>query len=361
MTIRALINRGYVDGPSAEPREPERELSIGFALDSGYLLPFKVMLASMARVGTLLDCPVVVYTDDERLLQDPVVQMVADKSVLVSGTRRDILYDLARHHVKRQGDRRDWNRGTFLKWAIFEPQPTPNLLFLDVDMIVLHPLEGVSSLGAGASLLTAPQFQPSLWDAGPEEAHDTLRALVAGTAFPGKHAWRINSGMMLVRKEFLDNAFFNAVTAFAKSRREIHEQAHFSEYFRSHPGHQMVGASFNFQVPWLSVLTTRRQEELLKSVKILHFAGNKKPWNQALPSTSRDAGHFWHEAAKVGAAFVTVPPPNADLAKDTKVKARCGFVARPGRRVHKRPKRRRSLAKRVLSRLRVWLSEILGR
>ncbi len=48
-------------------RETERT-ALAFALDSAYLMPFKAMVFSMARTGTMLDSPLYVLSDTRRSL-----------------------------------------------------------------------------------------------------------------------------------------------------------------------------------------------------------------------------------------------------------------------------------------------------
>ena len=123
-------------------RETERT-ALAFALDSAYLMPFKAMVFSMARTGTMLDSPLYVLSDDPSLFDDGVVKLVADKVVLIEGELRDHLYNLAAHNVGRP-ERATWNRGTCLKWAVFDDY--------DVEQVLLprrrHAVFGTSPAAA---------------------------------------------------------------------------------------------------------------------------------------------------------------------------------------------------------------------
>lgn len=292
MSIQALKAKGLIDINTSSASGSESDVTLAFALDSGYLECFKVMLASMAKNGVLCNCPIAVYSDDEAIFQDPVVKAVTDKPVLLSGKRKEVIYSLAKNNVKRQ-ERADWNRGTFLKWCVFEPQDTNRLLFLDVDMLVLRPLDALLDLFPSTSLVTAPQFQQSLRE-GDIDAN-LMRMLTGG--FERKHQRRINSGMMLVNSDFLSNEFFNEITTFAGERLSIHEQGHLSEFFYSRTNKlSMVPSAYNFQESYLRLLNSDTYDRVLDQIAILHYAGNTKPWKPEYKDLlSYRSMRLWHD------------------------------------------------------------------
>jgi len=291
MSIRVLGDKGLVDLPQKKPEEAP-SVTIAFALDKGYLECFKVMLYSMAYSKTLLDAPIAVYTDDAELLQDPLVQAVVDKPVLIDGERRAVIYDLAKNNVQRP-ERAQWNKGTFLKWCVFEEQDTEQLLFLDVDMLCLQPLEPLLSIDPSSKILTSPQFQSHL-KAAESDVHGNLKKMLAGD-FDAKHSRRINSGVMTVRKELLSNAFFEEITRYAGNSMSLHEQGHMSDFFIENPGMlKMVPAKYNFQEHYLNALNCQEQDELTSEIAVLHYAGPNKPWVVPPAKSKRTPLMLWH-------------------------------------------------------------------
>lgn len=292
MSIQTLKAKGLIDVKASSASGFDSDVTLAFALDSGYLECFKVMLASMAKNGVLCNSPIAVYSDDEALFQDPVVKAVTDKPVLLSDKRKEVIYSLAKNNVKRQ-ERADWNRGTFLKWCVFEPQDTPRLLFLDVDMLALNPLDNMLKMFPTTSLVTAPQFQLSLREG---NIDSNLTQMLAGE-FDSKHKRRINSGMMLVNSELLSNEFFDDVTAFAGSRVSIHEQGQLSEFFYDKKNMlDMVPSAYNFQESYLRLLSSDTYESVLDQIAILHYAGNAKPWKpEHKDLQSYRSMRLWHD------------------------------------------------------------------
>lgn len=293
MSIENLKSSGLLDFEVPDSQTRNTNTTIAFALDAGYLEYFKVMLVSMAHTGTLINCPIALYTDDANVFDDPIVKLTVDKKRLIPKSRQEIIYDLAKNNVQRP-ERGNWNKGTFLKWSVFEKQETDQLLFLDVDMICLQKLEGLFSIMPDKNLLTSPQFQLYLKKEKKDQAPKILENLSDGK-FDKAHAWRINSGLMLIRRNFLSNDFFNEITNFAKSRVDFHEQAHLSSFFKEKKElHGMISSKYNFQENYLKLLSVEMQVEMAKKIAVLHYAGGEKPWSLTPNLKNRYTSLLWH-------------------------------------------------------------------
>ncbi len=298
MSIRSLERARLLEiTGAAEPTTPS--VTIAFALDKEYLEYFKVMLQSMAMRNTLPDCPIAVYSDDPDVFDDPVVRITADKLCLMSGEKKNLIYDLARNNVKRS-ERSKWNKGTFLKWSVFEPQETDRLLFLDVDMLCIGKLEPLLDLKLEAPFVCCPQFQKTIKENengpfGSDVIAKSLRDMLDGE-FQGRHTWRINSGMMLIGKPLLSHDFFQDLTEYAKTRVAFHEQEHLSNFFRDNPDLRiMVSSAYNFQEMYLDKVSAIDQNEILARVTVLHYAGGAKPWNINPAKMDRPSLSLWHK------------------------------------------------------------------
>lgn len=295
MSLRELARKRGIDLP--ETRPVKRTTTIAFALDAGYLEPFKVMIMSMIKSGTMLDCPISIYSDDDKVFLDPVIKDLVDKPRLIEGDLREKLYALARDNVKRP-ERSGWNRGTFLKWAVFEEQGTEQLLFLDVDMLCLKPLEPLLDTQAGETFLCCPQFQASIRKDDDRirrssEIFSTLEEMLEGR-YRGAHKQRVNSGMMLLRGRFISSDFGKEIISFARERMALHEQGHLSDYFRNSAERVMLPVSFNFQEGFLDRLSPDQIEEVVRRISILHFAGRVKPWTHKPSVNDRSSLSIWH-------------------------------------------------------------------
>lgn len=295
MSLRALAETCGLSCPAGSG---ETGTGLAFAFDSGYLEPFKTMLFSLYLHGSYLDAPITVYSDDAEIFEHPFVRAVVDRPRPLSGARLETLYRLSRDNVKR-AERAAWNKGTFLKWAVFEEQPTQKVLFLDADMIALQDIEPILAEEGRASFNCCPQFQKSLRvsDEGarsPDETGELLDELIKGRHFGG-HRSRVNSGVMLLSGEMCSTGFFDEMTGYASQSVELHEQGFFSAYLRTRPGlGRFMPAGLNFQEAYLRNLPWPEQSKLMSRIAILHYAGGGKPWQISPSEGARPSVSLWH-------------------------------------------------------------------
>ncbi len=310
MSIATLVRDGLLPEPTpvepqavepsaAAPAAASPSTALAFAFDAGYRLPFKVMLASLTKTGTLVDLPIFVYSTDATLLDDPFVRSATDRFFLVSGALAETLEYLARERVRRP-ERADWNRGTFLKWSIFQPAGVDQVLFLDADMIALGPVEPLLVRAPDAQLVGGPQFPRSLArdDAGPVPAAvlaDRLEGLVTGTApLPN----RLNSGVMVVRRPLLEDDVRRALVDHAGRVVCVNEQSHLTAFFAKRPGSlALVEPAWNFHESYLKRLPQPVAEGILSHVRILHYPGAQKPWLDLDRPPRRRSMALWREMA----------------------------------------------------------------
>jgi len=296
MSIYSLHEKGLLDVKETGNATVSPDLTLAFAFDRGYAECFKVMLASMAEHGVLCRNPIVIYTDDEQLANDPIVAMAADRISVLAGDRKSMLYTLAKDNVKRP-ERANWNRGTFLKWCIFEKQETSKLLFLDVDMLTLGSLKGLLDAYPNTPLVTCPQFQQSIRT---ENTDAQLKSMLEGN-FDNKHKNRINSGVMLVNSELLNHEFFNEITQFASERISIHEQGLLSEYFTKNRNMLgMASSRYNYQDSYLRMASESVYTDILANISVIHYAGSVKPWmDTSKPVETMPSISIWQQYKKL--------------------------------------------------------------
>ena len=302
MTLRNALKAGAHERPRRETTAAiSKSTALAFAFDAEYLLPFRIMAYSMIRRGTLVDCPVYVYSDDEAVLRDPFVKQIADKIRLIEGRELSELVDVAENHIKRP-ERAKWNRGTCLKWAVFDEADVDQVLFLDVDMLVLRSLEGFLRLYPDADLVCCPQFQRSMMPApdNPQARTLALEHLRQMIARGGAITRRINSGVMLVRKRLLSREFRSRLIDFARGGQDINEQSHLTNFMRATrgkvgPNYELASSSYNFQENYLESVDRVDALSLLQQVRILHYAGQPKPWRPKAIKNGRFSLQLWSQ------------------------------------------------------------------
>lgn len=300
MSIATLVRDGLLpEPPAVQPAGASPSTALAFAFDAGYRLPFKVMLASLARAGTLTELPIFVYSTDRTLLDDPFVRSATDRFFLLAGGFAEDLGRLAVERVRRP-ERGDWNRGTFLKWAVFQPAGVDQVLFLDADMIALGAIEPLLVRAPEAHVVGGPQFPRSLArdEAGPVPA-DILAARLEGlTTGSAPLPRRLNSGVMLLRRPVLDDDFRRALVAHADTVVCVNEQSHLTAFFGKRPGTlSLVESAWNFHESYLKRLPRPAADRILADVRILHYPGAQKPWQDLDRPARRPSMALWRETA----------------------------------------------------------------
>lgn len=300
MSIADLVREGLLpEAPVRQPAIGGPATALAFAFDTAYLVPFRVMLASLARAGTLMELPIFVYSTDDRLPDDPFVRVATDRFFPIAGPLAETLERLARERVRRP-ERADWNRGTFLKWAVFQPAGVDQVLFLDADMIALGPVEPLLGRAPDAHLVGAPQFPRSLLqdDQGPVEPAilaERLEGLVTGR---GPLPTRLNSGVMVVRRPLLDDGFRRRLVDHALRTLCVNEQSHLTAFFARQPGElALVESAWNFHESYLKRVPQAAAARILAGIRILHYPGAQKPWLDADRPARRRSMALWRETA----------------------------------------------------------------
>lgn len=276
-----------------------RTTAIAFAIDRDYLEPFRVMVYSMVRARTMLDAPVYIYSDDPAVFEDEIVARIADRTILIQGEDLRELEEVAEHHIRR-AERAKWNRGTCLKWAVFDDAPVDQILFLDVDMLVLRPLEGFLSLHPRAAIVCCEQFQRQKL-AGEDvrlPRDEVVRGLEQLIDRESPHGGRINSGVMLVRKPLLSRQARAAIIAFARTRTEVNEQGILTYFFRRDPLGKslrsvMASSAYNFQENYFDLIDELDALRLMRRIRVLHYAGSQKPWEARESKLGRLTLQLW--------------------------------------------------------------------
>ncbi len=297
MTIAKILRQ---QPAAASVPDIERRTALAFAFDAGYLMPFKTIVSSMVRAGTMLHSPVHIYSDDPAVFDDAFVKKVADRCILIDGDLRDQLYELAQNNVRRT-ERTKWNRGTFLKWAVFRPANEDQVLFLDVDMVCLAEIEPLLTLRPDADMVGCAQFQKRMMVDDNERpvSSQVLADRIQGMFDDRSRMYmgRLNSGVMLIRTKLLSDDFRNEIMAFARQGVEVNEQSQMTKFFAQKKYRlRIISSEYNFHESYLASVDAEDARKLLAQVRILHYPGGEKPWKADPSAPMRPSMKLWWDA-----------------------------------------------------------------
>lgn len=299
MSIDSLARHGFVDrvARGVAPASQAPSAALVFVFDSGFSTPFKVLLYSMAKLGTCTTLPIIVITQDEAVAQDPVVKAAADQILMLGAAEIEQFKVISGRRVPDRY-KLDWiAKYTFLKWSIFDDFGFDQLLFIDADIVCLNPVEELLSSDLPGDMLGCPRFMDGVVkdESGNRLSDETilrnLRRMIRGK-FDASHT-RLNSGVMLLRKRLLNKAFREELLQFAATRDYVNEQSYLTAFFADRPDYSLsfVSSRYNFGAGALADLPMVLELQILKDIVFLHFPGPRKPWRM---ETTLDTSRFSH-------------------------------------------------------------------
>ena len=305
MSIERLAGNGYLDTISrpSSAAKPHPSTALIFVFDSEFTKPFKVLLYSMAKVGTLLNLPIIILTQDPAVAEDPVVKVAADEIRVLGQAEIEQFKVISGRRVPDRY-KLDWiAKYTFLKWSIFDDFGFDQLLFIDADIICLSPVEDLLTSELAGDMLGGPRFMESLLqdDRGNRLTDNAifrnLRRMTKGK-FDSSHT-RLNSGVMLLRKRLLTNEFRDELLRFAATRDYVNEQSYLTSFFSENKNYtlSLMPSSYNFGAGALADLPLMMELQIIKDIVFLHFPGPRKPWRMEPNLLSSRFTHLlWHRA-----------------------------------------------------------------
>lgn len=301
MTVENLARRGYLNRSDTAAGTPApRTTALMFVIDSAFLLPFKVLLYSLAKNGAGTELPIIVLTQDEAVRQDEVVKAAADEIRFIG---EDEIRQFSVISSRRIPDRYklDWiPKYTFLKWSMFDDFGVDQVLFIDADIVCLNPFDELLATEAPGDIFGGPRFMESLvldTEKKPLANGRIFRNLrnMAKGRFDESHT-RLNSGVLLLRRRVLDPAFRAELLDFASSREYVNEQSYLTAFFAQSEAYtlSLIAARYNFGAGSLSQLSVIQELKILKDIVFLHFPGPRKPWLVEQSPQSRFSHIIWH-------------------------------------------------------------------
>lgn len=280
MSLRTLARS--IHGTPAIGGPPTSNTALMFVLNSAFLRPFHALIYSLAKIRTLTKYPIVIISEDSRVFRDPLVRLVADRTVVASEETIAEFANISAERV-RHDLRMGWiAKYTFLKWLVFQDYGFDQHIYIDADIIALGDCEALTACTAH-DLYGAPVFKRSMIvdDQGARLPLAERTAKIEDFLVRGAPK-AFNSGVMVINRRAMEPAFRQGLIATAEARPYSVEQAVIRD-FVSGSGRYTMGAlssAYNFNHGFLAAMPVHRQIELLLEIRLLHFVGaDKKPWN----------------------------------------------------------------------------------
>ncbi|TCI00521.1 hypothetical protein EJV46_07790 [Roseococcus sp. SYP-B2431] len=308
MAIENLVKMGFLNRlePATE-NSAVRSTALMFVIDSSFLLPFKVLLYTIAKNSSGTKLPIIVLTQDEAVLKDEIVKAVADEIRFIGEKEIEQFKVISSRRIPDRY-KLDWiPKYTFLKWSMFDDYGVKQVLFIDADILCLNSFEDLLASDAPGDIFGGPRFMEHLILREDKKPHSegkifrNLRNMAKGR-FDEQHN-RLNSGVLLLRERMLNPKFRKELLEFASSREYVNEQSYLTAFFsQSEEYHlSLIASRYNFGAGSLSQLSILPELKILKDIVFLHFPGPRKPWLTEASPTSRFSHVLWHRVCQEAA------------------------------------------------------------
>lgn len=275
--------------------KPTNGTALVFVLNKPFLIGLKTLAFSMIKQNTMLDLPVLIITDEPEVLADPFVSILADKTVLVSPEQISQFEGISSARIDDRV-KLEWIPAyTFLKWLIFEDYGYDRLVWIDVDIVCLKPIDELTRLTYKA-LYAGGVFPSQLYRIGQDRLplEDRERNILAFSDAPSPSDDSLNSGVMVINKPLLNKAFREELISHARERDFTNEQLVITRVLArpKYAGFGWLPPTYNYSHAYAMLAGASVQIDILAKVKLLHYIGvDGKPWNR--PKGTRTTERLW--------------------------------------------------------------------
>jgi len=120
-------------------------------LDASYIVGARTLISSFRHSEILPNLPIVLMSDDQKVLDDPHLGPIAHKKVLIEADFLERYANLSNEHIPESQRRENVPKYTWLKFAAYQNFGFDANMFIDTDMIFLRSPDGLLKSLEGAN------------------------------------------------------------------------------------------------------------------------------------------------------------------------------------------------------------------
>lgn len=277
--------------------------AIVFILERQFLPGLKTLFHSAREAFAQADEQIVILSDDPLLLEDPFVQRVSDRTILITNEDKQRVSVIRKDNILKVHRRADIGAYVFLKLHAFRNFGFDYHIFLDADLLCLDPSFRFTALPHDCDFSAAPTVGPQALGIGgwkpnlSEPERDTCFAAIEAIACRNYGVNRIfNSGVVRIGRRLLGDETVHGLIELASREAFRTDQPLIHRYVESR------GISFRsmpiwFNFPMLPCLAVGpdRFSKLRDRIGILHYNRMPKPWLVAKESRDWIDELWWDE------------------------------------------------------------------
>jgi lipopolysaccharide biosynthesis glycosyltransferase len=292
MTLRKLAT--FINPKIISPKKGN-DVAILFLLNESFIPGFKTLIYSMISNNTLLDCDIIILSEDKKIFNDPQISEISDRCIHIND---DIIAEFSRvpNDKVHESLKLNWiAKYTYLKWLIFEDYGYKKHIFIDSDILCMRNIDELIDSFDGdicaGPVFTEDLYKTSSGDLPLDERERKISEFIE--LDPDKivlrNGPRLNSGVLILNSKVLNSDFRRSLIDIAVSENSPVEQRLIRKRIEiGDINFQMISPYYNFHYNYLNRISARSQIYTMNKIKLLHFIGSSaNPWmskKESLPS-----------------------------------------------------------------------------
>ncbi len=260
------------------------DTAIIFVMNWKYIRPLKVLLYSLYKQNSLQNIPIIMVTDDKRVLHDPFVRAVCHSIEFMGEEELAPFSSIRGEKIAEKSKVAFAPKYTFLKFSIFKERGFKRHIFIDADMLCLNPLDE-ELLAADYHVKAMKEVASSHFPIRAEDRSkfNEAKSLASVTrAFePQENApgTGINSGFVVLEDGAISDDVFDLAISVASSEAFGAEQPATSEVIRRIPDCKFLELPiwYNARRRVFESLGETFFDQHANRIKLLHYTPGK-PW-----------------------------------------------------------------------------------
>lgn len=298
MTLRNVAAVADMKVPK-ERTETVVSSALVFLVNKEFLPGLKVLVYSLIANQTLLDLPIIAISNEPEVMNDPLIQAMSDRPVVLSDDDISTFSAISGDRVPERV-RLNWiAKFTLLKWMTFEDYGYDQHIFIDADILCLRNIDDLLGL-TDAEFYAAPRFTDDLFKDGERVRSPDDRTALIQAFVNDDHAGNIiiNSGVFVANKPLLNSKTRRSLIEYASHGEFITEQKVLRERQAERVnGIRTFSPLYNFHHGYLKYVAANDQLGLANQIKLLHYVGSRaKPWQAGASNNIQNS--LWASYAK---------------------------------------------------------------
>jgi len=226
-----------------------KKRTIVYIVNNSYLNLFKTSLFSLLYHNKNIDFPIIIFYDNSLVLKQ--LKQITNHFIQVKFIFKKLFLKPYKN-IHFHNNNRKWGLTPGARFDIFKLCGYDELLYLDCDTLIVNNIMSIFDLKGD---FIACRLSPA-------------------TAHKYSSQNGFNAGILLIRKKYLTNAIFNKLVNFSLLNKNLSGNQIILNFFFSQVV-TLVDQNFNITTDLLTL-------DNLKTGKIFHFIGDKKPSEKVL-------------------------------------------------------------------------------